>query len=96
MKTSAESLPHYHFKCSKSEADEGGRDRIKGERAREEEREQVGFRVQRHDSKLNEHQICTVSAGWVVERDRMVSRVLNYCKCASVMRFGSLHVQVCT
>lgn len=31
-------------------------------------------------AKLNEHQICTVSAGWVVERDRMVSRVFNYCK----------------
>lgn len=40
--------PHYHFKCSGSEADEGGRERIKGEQVREEEREQVGFRVQRH------------------------------------------------
>lgn len=42
--------PHYHFKCSGSEADEGGSKRIKGEQAREEEREQVGFRVQRHGS----------------------------------------------
>lgn len=38
--------PHYHFKCSESEADEGGRENKRGAR----KKERVGFRVQRHGS----------------------------------------------
>lgn len=50
--------PHYHFKCSASEADEGGRKNKGGERGREggkgvggRKKARVGFRVQRHGSR---------------------------------------------
>lgn len=79
--------PHYHFKCSGSEADEGGRERKNKRGASERGRKRASGLscAEARLAKLNEHQICTVSAGWVGERDRMVSRAFNYCKCTSVV-----------
>lgn len=65
MKTSAESLLITISNAQKVRQMRE-RKRIKGEQERKEERERerVGFHVHSHGSqKLNEHEICTVSAG---------------------------------
>lgn len=41
--------PHYHFKCSESEADEGERENKRGV-SEGRKKERVGFHVQRHGS----------------------------------------------
>lgn len=72
---------HYHFKCSESEADERERERIKGERGREEARESGLSCAQARIEKLNEHEICTVLAGHREQR-RLVCMCRITCMCA--------------
>lgn len=54
--------PHYHFKCSRARQTREI-ERIKGERGREETRESGLSCAEARIETLNEHEICTVSAG---------------------------------
>lgn len=54
--------PHYHFKCSESEAEEEERENKRG--VREGRKKESGLScAEARIAKLNEHEICTVSAG---------------------------------
>lgn len=75
MKTSAESLLITISNAQRASQTRESQ-RIKGERGREEERESGLSCAEARIAKLNEHEICTVSAGHQ-ERQRKV-RVLNY------------------
>lgn len=55
--------PHYHFKCSASEADEGARENKGGVSERQEDGESGLSCAEARTAKLNEHEICTVPAG---------------------------------